>query len=313
MTCGVLLIDKPAGKTSHDVVALLRRRLGTRRVGHAGTLDPMATGLLVGLVGEATKLEPYLSSSHKRYVAEVSLGAATDTLDREGEITHTGELPAALVHELAHAPGDAELGSGLLRAALDAEGARRLQIPPAYSAIKIDGVRSHRLARSGREVELAPRDVRVLSLELLASSAEPPMLRVQLDVSKGYYVRAFARDLGEGLGVPAHLSALRRTRSGPFQIEDAVAAELLNVELTPRLIPLLSAARAALAGYRADAGEAAAIKHGVRVPFDASHAVGAPADPEGSLVAVVAPEAEQLLAIARVESHMLVVQRGFAG
>lgn len=208
MRDGVLVVDKPAGMTSHDVVAVARRALATRAVGHAGTLDPMATGVLLLLVGEATKLNPYLSLETKEYVAEVSFGRATDTLDREG----------ATLIELD--PGAVSLERAALDDALAAERERTSQVPPNISAIKIDGERSHRLARRGMAKELPPRAVHVEALELLAF--EPPRITLRARVSKGYYVRALARDLGERVGLPAHLSALRRTASGRFELADAV-------------------------------------------------------------------------------------------
>jgi len=205
---GVLVVDKPEGMTSHDVVAVARRALSTRAVGHAGTLDPMATGVLLLLVGEATKLNPYLSLETKEYVAEVTFGRSTDTLDREG---------ATLV-ELD--PSAVSVDRAALNEALAAELERTSQVPPSVSAIKIDGERSHRLARRGMAKELPPRAVRVEALELLGFEAPRVTLRVR--ASKGYYVRALARDLGERLGLPAHLSALRRTASGSFALSDAV-------------------------------------------------------------------------------------------
>ena len=208
MRDGVLVVDKPEGMTSHDVVAVARRALSTRAVGHAGTLDPMATGVLLLLVGEATKLNPYLSLETKEYVAEVTFGRSTDTLDREG---------ATLV-ELD--PSAVSVDRAALNEALAAELERTSQVPPSVSAIKIDGERSHRLARRGMAKELPPRAVRVEALELLGFEAPRVTLRVR--ASKGYYVRALARDLGERLGLPAHLSALRRTASGSFALSDAV-------------------------------------------------------------------------------------------
>jgi tRNA pseudouridine55 synthase len=204
---GVLVVDKPEGMTSHDVVAVTRRALSTRAVGHAGTLDPMATGVLLLLIGEATKLNPYLSLETKEYVADVTFGRATDTLDREG---------ATLV-EIA--PESVVVDPVALEAALAAELGRTSQVPPSVSAIKVDGERSHRLARRGMAKELPPRVVSVGALELLA--VEPPRITLRVRASKGYYVRALARDVGERLGLPAHLSALRRTASGSFALTDA--------------------------------------------------------------------------------------------
>lgn len=220
---GVLVVDKPRGPTSHDVVARVRRALGTREVGHAGTLDPMATGVLVVAVGEATKLVPWLTAHDKAYRATVRLGATTRSFDAEGEIVETRPLDDALRATL-EAASRGEIDDALARA-LDGERARTEQIPPAVSAIKVDGVASHKRVRQGHEVELPPRPVAVRSLRVLGARVDPPELDVELDVGKGYYVRAFARDLAASLGTVAHLVALRRLASGPFRIDEAVALE----------------------------------------------------------------------------------------
>lgn len=206
---GVLLYDKPSGPTSHDVVMEARRRFRTRRVGHAGTLDPMASGLLVLLFGEATKLSGVLTAAEKEYRATVVFGTATSSFDAWGSVTTTREIPAGL------------LASEALERTLDAERARTLQIPPQVSAIKVAGRTGHERARAGEEFELDPRDVRVHELRLLEAGTDS--VELSLVVSKGYYVRALARDLGAALGAPAHLSALRRLRSGPFAVTEAQA------------------------------------------------------------------------------------------
>jgi tRNA pseudouridine55 synthase len=244
---GVLLVDKPEGPTSHDVVARVRRLLGTRRVGHAGTLDPMATGLLVVLVGEATKLEPYLATAEKGYRATIAFGRSTDTLDVTGTTTATAAVDEGLVAELA----SLERAGGLteaprIAAALELERLRTEQQPPAHSAIKIDGVRSYAHARAGREVALALRPVRMLELALDAATSAPPSLEVSMRVSKGYYVRSFARDLGAALGAPSALARLRRTRSGSFELSDAVSLESEPEVLRAALLPLGEAARRSL-------------------------------------------------------------------
>lgn len=222
---GVLVVDKPGKATSHDIVSRARRVFGTREVGHAGTLDPMATGVLLLLFGEATKLSGFLTRDRKRYRATVCFGRATDTLDADGQTTE----------ELVVAPE--RLSEAAILAALDTEKARRAQIPPAVSAIKVDGRRSYALARAGNAPELAEREVQVEELLLLSRSEHELVLEVE--ASKGYYVRALARDLGRSLGLPAHLSALRRLSSGRFQLSDAAPWPL-----DPSL-PLLSTAEAA--------------------------------------------------------------------
>jgi len=201
---GVLVVDKPGGMTSHDVVARARRLFGTRAVGHAGTLDPMATGVLVLLFGEACKLSAYLTGQDKTYSAGVRFGSATDSLDADGRVTEERTLPAGW------------LARETLDRALAVERARTLQVPPAVSAISEGGRRAYQRVRAGETVELAPRPVRVARLELLEWSDAG--VDVELEVSKGYYVRAFARDLGATLGVPAHLGRLRRLTSGAFSL-----------------------------------------------------------------------------------------------
>jgi tRNA pseudouridine55 synthase len=227
---GVLVVDKPKGPTSHDVVAQARRLLRTRAVGHAGTLDPMATGVLVLLVGEATKLAAYLSLDDKEYRATIAFGRSTDTLDAEGRTTVEAALP----------PGGIEAAA--LDRALATELARTEQIPPAFSAVSVDGQRAHRLARRGKTVELDARPIRVRAMTAVERTADG--VTVDLSVTKGYYVRSFARDLGEAVGFPAHLSALRRRRSGPYGIEDAVPWP--PGDSTPPLLPLAEAAARAM-------------------------------------------------------------------
>jgi tRNA pseudouridine55 synthase len=226
---GLLVVDKPRGPTSHDVVAEARRRFSTRAVGHAGTLDPMATGVLVLLFGEALKLSGYLTRDEKTYVAVVSFGTATDTLDAEGQVTRS--LPVA--------PGT--LAPERVEAALERERRRSEQMPPAVSAIKVGGERAHRLTRRGEPPILEPRPVRVECLKLLASDASSVTLEVT--ASKGYYVRSLARDLGETLGAPTHLSRLVRLKSGAFSSDEAVAWPLAEL---PLLLPVVEVARRSL-------------------------------------------------------------------
>jgi tRNA pseudouridine55 synthase len=211
MPDGVLLVDKPAGPTSFGVVARIRAALpGRVRVGHAGTLDPFATGLLLVLVGRATRLASFLTSLDKRYSATLVLGAASDSGDRDGEITPTGAaLPSA--DEIRGA-------AAALVGEID-------QVPPAASAVKVGGRRAYALHREGREVTLTPRRVRIESLDVTAVHAE----RVEIDVrcSKGTYIRALARDLGEALGCGAYCDVLRRTAIGGFFVRDAASPEVI--------------------------------------------------------------------------------------
>ena len=216
---GILLVDKPAGPTSHDVVAAVRRVTGEGRVGHAGTLDPMATGLLVVLIGPFARLEPYLSSATKSYEATITFGSSTDTDDAQGEIVATAAVPACL-REAEHARRSL--------AALLGDGS---QTPPAYSAIKIAGRTAYEAARAGEVLELAPRDMTISCAELLAiHEDEPVSWEVAFTVSKGTYIRAIARDLGESEGTRAHLTALRRTRSGGLCLDDARTLDAITNE-----------------------------------------------------------------------------------
>lgn len=261
---GVLVVDKERGPTSHDVVARVRKQLGTRQVGHAGTLDPMATGVLVVAVGEGTKLVPYLTADDKAYEATLRLGIETDTLDADGR-------------EIARAPVPNDLAARL-DAALASERARTSQVPPAYSAIKIAGQRAHELARKGEVVELAPREVAVRALT--ASIVGPDEVRLVVEVAKGYFVRSLARDLAAALGTVGHLTSLRRTRSGAFTLADAGG----------ELLPLDVAATRALPVSRLTDGGVIAAGHGKRVPpseiADPHEAPSAWLDPAGRLVAI---------------------------
>ena len=208
---GFLLVDKPQGWTSHDVVDAARRWFGTQRVGHLGTLDPLATGVLPLAIRAATKLVPYLAQGRKSYVGCIQLGVETDTLDAEGEVLrrHTGAFPeeSAVQAALAEFVGEIE------------------QVPPMFSAVKQSGVPLHRLAREGKEVERAPKKVQIDCIELLAYRA--PLLEVRVDCSPGTYVRTLADDLGKRLGCGAHLHNLRRTSSGPFELSAARTPERL--------------------------------------------------------------------------------------
>jgi tRNA pseudouridine55 synthase len=206
-------VDKPAGLTSHDVVARVRRALGTRAVGHTGTLDPFATGLLVVLVGRATRLARFVEAQPKTYLAEAVLGTRTDTDDRTG----------AVVGPVVAHPA---IGEAQVREALAGFAGAQRQRPPSYSAKHVAGERSYRLARRGEAVALPEVDVTVHAIELVA--CEPPRVAFRATVSPGTYLRALARDLGERLGVGAHLSALRREAIGPLRVEDAVPLDRVS-------------------------------------------------------------------------------------
>lgn len=223
---GILLIDKPAGLTSHDVVYRVRRKLHIKRVGHAGTLDPMATGLLIMLVGKATKASQYLMGVDKVYEGTVRLGVTTNSQDADGEVMETQPVP--------------EFSAAQIEEALNSFLGDQYQTPPMFSAIKIDGVPLYKLARKGEEIEREPRFVRISKIENLGYSA--PDLHFRLHCTKGTYVRTFAHDFGRKLGCGGHLCALRRIQSGELSVDNAItldAFETLTLgEAHARLVPV---------------------------------------------------------------------------
>ncbi len=227
---GVLLVDKPQGLTSHDVVYRLRRKLSMKKIGHAGTLDPMATGLLIMLIGKATRISQYLMSSDKVYEGEATLGVVTDSQDAEGEMMETRPVP--------------ELSEAQVKEAMKTFLGDQYQTPPMHSAIKIDGVPLYKLARKGEEVEREPRFIRVMAFELLSFAS--PKITFRLHCTKGTYVRTIAHDLGNKLGCGAHLSALRRTVSGKFEMSQGLTLDQIETmslpEIEKRLIPVHAAA-----------------------------------------------------------------------
>lgn len=246
---GLILLDKPSGWTSHDAVARVRRLAGTRRVGHAGTLDPMATGLLLLGVGPATRLLGHLSKTDKEYTGTIRLGLATTTDDAEGE-----PLPAAGPAPAWTMPG--------ARAAIRALTGEIEQTPPCYSAISVDGRRAYARARAGEAVALAPRRVRVTALDLVGVRGDD--LDIRVVCSAGTYIRSLARDLGQALGVGGHLAALRRTRIGPFQLSAARTLDQLGEHLD--LLSLPDAVGLAFPRRDVSADEAAAVRHGRPLP-----------------------------------------------
>jgi tRNA pseudouridine55 synthase len=296
-------VDKPLGPTSHDVVARARRLLGTRRVGHAGTLDPLASGVLLVLAGEATKLSPWLTGSDKAYLAWVALGASTPTLDAEGPIERRAD-PAELDG----------LDEARVRAALPPFLALREQVPPAHSAVKRGGEAAYRAARRGDAPELAARPAGYRAVELLALGpreelpdrfapgpdgwrpapdgrafelppplAPLPVALLALEVAAGTYVRAFARDLGAALGLPAHLAGLVRTRSGAVPLERATPIEaIVDAEGVDEAEAL------PLPKRTLDARQARRVRQGQRLPADDVPGEGAVGllDPDGRLAAV---------------------------
>jgi tRNA pseudouridine55 synthase len=293
---GLVIVDKSGGMTSHDVVARIRRLAGTRRVGHAGTLDPMATGVLVIGVEKATRLLGYLTLTEKEYDGTIRLGQSTVTDDAEGEVLP----PAEGLDADAAATSEAEL-----RSALGAFLGQINQVPPRISAVKVDGERAYRLTRSGAAPELAARPVTITRLDLLAIRvAGPRLLDVDVSVtcSSGTYIRAIARDLGAALRTGGHLTALRRTRVGPYGIARARTLDQLaeNYEFTP----LAEAAAAAFGCLHPNAEEARLVSHGGRLPAAAGESeVASPApvaafDPDGNLTALLVREGDEMRPLA---------------
>ena len=271
---GLVVVDKPGGVTSHDVVARVRRLAGTRKVGHAGTLDPMATGVLVLGVNRATRLLGHLMLTEKAYDATIRLGVATTTDDAEGEVVAT-----------AAADG---LDEATVRAAAAEFVGDLQQVPTAVSAIKVDGKRAYQRVREGEQVELRARPVTVH--ELVVHDVRPAGEHLDLDVSvrcsSGTYIRAIARDLGARLGVGGHLTALRRTAVGPYTLGDAHTLDELADEF--RMMPIADAARAAFPAVELDERQAGDVRVGRRldVPLDGLSAVFAP---DGEFLALYEP------------------------
>lgn len=274
---GLVIVDKPAGWTSHDVVAKIRKLAGTKRVGHAGTLDPMATGVLVVGVEKATRLLGYLALTQKEYAGTIRLGQSTDSDDADGTIT--GHVPVRNISE-------SDLESAIARLTGEIS-----QVPPGVSAIKVGGKRSYRLARDGAAPELAPRTVTVsvFAVEQLRPADDVLDVDVRVTCSSGTYIRALARDLGAALGVGGHLTALRRTRVGPYLISQAVTLEQLAGRFEQ--IPLAEAAAAAFERRDLTAAEAQAVGHGAKLELTGTgEAPVAAFGPDGSLIALLTDE-----------------------
>ena len=288
----VLVVDKPRGPTSHDVVAQLRRALRTKHVGHCGTLDPMATGVLVVAIEDGTKLVPWLTVDDKAYEATICLGIATDSFDADGVETARVPIGEALRTALAALASEgAGCRSPLLTRALEAERSRTMQIPPAISAIRIGGERAHAIARRGETPELVARAVGVRRLEVVGGGLEPsPFLRIAVDVTKGYFVRSLARDLAEALGTVGHLTQLRRTRSGAFTLADAVPLDATPETLRASVMLIARAALRALPASVLTEEGVRAAGHGQRLMPDQlrdPHATpSAWLDEAGALVAI---------------------------
>ena len=285
MSDGVLVVDKPGGLTSQQVVSRVKRALGVRKAGHAGTLDPMATGVLVVGVGRATRLLGYVMGSAKQYEATIRLGCATTTDDAEGEVAGdvldaTGLSDVAIGAAMAGYVGEIE------------------QVPSAVSAIKVNGQRAYARVRAGESVELASRKVTVERFELLSRCDRAPYvdLEVVVDCSSGTYIRALARDVGRDLGVGGHLTSLRRTRVGPFGVDRAV---LLDDAADSALIPASEAARLILPTIEVDEAVRLEISHGRPLPFPVEADPTAVLDAAtGDLLALYRPDGPKSVPVA---------------
>ncbi len=252
---GIFNVDKPPGITSMDVVRQIKRLSSQRHVGHAGTLDPMATGVLPVCLGQATRLMQFIVDTGKEYLATVHLGVSTDTYDSLGEVTHRQDA--------------SDITIGMVEAALAPFRGMVEQTPPAFSALKMQGRRLYALARDGVAVQAPPRTVEVLKLELV--EWQPPQAKLSVQCSRGFYVRSLAHDLGQALGCGAHLSELRRLRTGPFSADDATTLEAVKTSLEndawePLLLPpdfvVLH-----LPAVQMDTWEARQVTHGQAVPL----------------------------------------------
>jgi tRNA pseudouridine55 synthase len=276
---GLLVIDKPTGPTSHDIVNIVRRGTQIRKVGHTGTLDPYASGVLLILLGSVTRLAEYLLEVDKEYLATIRFGTATSTYDAAGRVTAT--RPFTFLEETLEAKLATFVGE-------------RLQVPPIYSAIKVGGRKAYDLARRGEEIEMAPRKVQIHELALLRWESPNAVVRVRC--SRGTYIRSIAHDIGEAMGSHAHLVSLRRIRLGPFSVERATPLE----ELKRRFLEgtwekAAMPARAVLEGWatvQLTAEEAEKIRNGIAVPAPEGAAGRARAiTPGGELLAVVEADA----------------------
>jgi tRNA pseudouridine55 synthase len=288
---GLVVVDKPSGMTSHDVVARVRRLAGTRRVGHAGTLDPMATGVLVVGVEKATRLLGYLTLTEKTYAATIRLGQSTSTDDAEGEPVGgspaTDIAPGALDAEIAELTGDI------------------WQVPPGVSAIKVNGQRAYKLTRAGAAPELAARPVTVYEFTVTGVRETGDFLDLDAVIrcSSGTYIRALARDLGAALGTGGHLTALRRTAVGPYDLDQArTLEELENAGDIAWITPLAEAAAAAFPRLDLTADEARRLAQGARLPLPPA---GLPAEtptaaftPDGTMVALVTADSDCVRSLA---------------
>jgi tRNA pseudouridine55 synthase len=282
VTPGLVVVDKPGGMTSHDVVSRVRRLAGTRKVGHAGTLDPMATGVLVLGVDRATRLLGHLMLTEKAYDATIRLGEATTTDDAEGEVVATADVAAV-----------AELTEESVRAALEAFVGDIEQVPTAVSAIKVDGKRAYARVRDGEQVELKARPVTIH--DLTVHEVDLPDVHISVRCSSGTYIRAIARDAGQALGVGGHLTALRRTAVGAFDLTVARSLDVLAEGFA--VLPIAEAARATFACVDLDEADAADVRLGRKLSVEIP-GLTALFDPSGEFLALYEPQGDRARAVA---------------
>lgn len=276
---GLLVVDKPVGPTSHDIVDQVRAKGGVRKVGHSGTLDPAASGVLVLCLGRATRLSEYLTASDKSYEALIRFGLETDTYDADGKtVSQSGRSPSR---------AEVEAALAAYRGTFD-------QIPPAYSAVKRGGTKAYELARAGQSPELAPRQVTVSTLALV--DYQPPDLRLSIRCSSGTYIRSLAYDLGRDVGTGAHLAGLRRTAVGAFDLGMAVSPDELEAALAHGgLNKLVRSPAEALAGWpvvQLDGERLAKVRHGQSLPAKSAEGMAMGLDASGQLVALLEAAAD---------------------
>jgi tRNA pseudouridine55 synthase len=277
---GLLIVNKPVGPTSHDIVYRVRKWSGERRVGHTGTLDPLASGVLIICLGTATRISEYILHSDKRYTAVVRLGQTTATYDAQGAILEQKDV------NLSREQIEAALGQ--FRGRID-------QTPPAYSAIQVNGKRAYEMAREGEEVELKPRTITIHSLDIV--DWKSPDLTLDISCSSGTYIRSIANDLGQALGVGGHIVGLVRTATGPFTLDDAHELDSLQNLRPLSFLQLMRPTDDALLEWpeiKLDAEGANRIQHGNPVPLTEGHTegLGRAYDPRGRLVAIVEVDLE---------------------
>jgi len=296
---GILLVDKPQGITSHDVVSRTRKLAGTRKIGHAGTLDPMATGLLVLGMNSSTRLLTFVVGLGKEYTATIRLGQASDTDDAEGALGEALDVSAI---------DDDQIAAGIARLTGDIE-----QVPSSFSAIKVDGKRAYALARAGEDVELKPRAVTISAFDLIDTRRTDGFidLDVRVECSSGTYIRALARDLGLSLGTGGHLTVLRRSKVGPFDVADASTLE--NLVVNDALLNPAAVATTLFPSHTLEAQEVVDLVHGKRLTVPALDGVAGPIAglaPDGRLVGLLEANGSTVKALVNFPTDEVLAETG---